>query len=122
MEIYKSEHPSNSGRGIEGVEEAARKQFENVGYDENDSQLHCYLKGAEFGANHFKEQQYNPLLELCRELKEALELLYNSAEYRSVEKRDFTPYYVGSKGMASDEAIHKAKATIEKANNLLNNK
>ena len=63
----------------ETVEQAARKQYKNVGYDGSENSIGMYISGAEFGANWQKQQsqkEIDKLKELNRELVEVLDKIY----------------------------------------------
>lgn len=79
-----------------------------------------YQNGAIFGAD-WRKEQLQPLIDSHAELLEALKDLFYSANYENIEPsyKGIIPFYVGKKGIASDESIHKAKSAIERANNLI---
>lgn len=94
---------SNSVVSI-SLEDALRKQFNNVGYDSDDAPLHLYLKGGEFAASILKEQ-YKELLSAYRELLEALQRI--KSIYDNVED---------AAGVIAKEAIQKATTILNQLN------
>lgn len=85
----------------DALEEAARKQYKNAGFNSDDDGLHCYLAGATFGANHQKEKDKDIIVELVegyektiseleyslKNVSAALEMAYSENHFVCTQKR-----------------------------------
>lgn len=97
------------------LEDAARFQYKNVGYNkEDDGELSLYIKGAELGANWQKEQ-LQPLIDSHAEMRQQLQSTHSFLlDYYSSPSIKHTEEQL----LELRTEMRNIQALLEKANNI----